>query len=74
MCLTWVLMFAVPEDVLSQLPDMEGKASDTNYLVCTLVQTCPGGYQPAAWLSDSSITRSSSKQSECCQNSHINHH
>lgn len=38
MCLTWELIFAVPEDVLSQLPNMEGKVSDTNYLVFALAQ------------------------------------
>lgn len=38
MCLTWALIFAVPEDVLSQLPNMEGKVPDTNYLVFALAQ------------------------------------
>lgn len=38
MCLTWELIFAVPEDVLSQLPNMEGKVPDTNYLVFAFAQ------------------------------------
>lgn len=38
MCLTQALIFVVPEDVLSQLPNMEGKVPDINYLVFELAQ------------------------------------
>lgn len=59
MCLTQALVFAEPEDVLSQLPTVEGKVSDTNYLVRASAKACPGGYQPASWLSYSCVTAQS---------------
>lgn len=76
MCLTRALIFAVPEDVLSQLPNVEAKVPDPRYQLSRFHRgaACPGGYQPLLGSVTAVLQETAQNKREHCQNSHINHH